>query len=339
MGFIPTGQHHEHIAGLEIVLADGDIVRTGQFAMPGNPSAHLTRLSFGPTIDGLFLQSNLAIVTKMGINLTPQPQAYMAATFDMPEFEDIATITDVFGALRREGVLPSIVYVLSIVEWSSLFKKKCEWWQGEGPIPDWRIKEIQQELDSGWWLVRFGLYGPQAIIEAQYDEVKRVLEREAPTGRVRKTLFAGEDGGLLEATKVPQPWGGMYVGVPSLYSMPLVVYYNPKDGSGIGAHGAYSAVVPLDGKVLADWAKAARAVYEANGFDLLCDFFMHDRHAVFVCMLCFDKTNQQQRVATDKIFHELFEEGRKRGFTKYRAHIAHMGQSHRSSFGEASTPF
>jgi hypothetical protein len=324
MGFVPTGLHHEHIAGLEVVLANGDVVRTGQFGMTTSPSAHLTKLTFGPSIEGLFLQSNLGIVTKMGIHMTPQPQAYMACTFDMPELDDIETITDVFGEMRRGGVLPTIVYVFSLVEWTAIFGKRSHWWTGEGPIPEWRLKEIQKELDIGFWTVKFGLYGPKDIIQAQYDEVKRVVSEKAPIGRLKNATFVGENGGLLEATAVPQPYGGMFVGVPSMWSLPMVNYYN-KTESGIGAHGAYSPIVPLDGKTMLAWVKAARAIYESHGFDLLGDFFMHERHAVFVCMLCFDKTDPEQRLGVEKIFHDLFEQGTKLGFSKYRSHINHMG--------------
>ncbi|KAI1131200.1 glycolate oxidase [Nemania abortiva] len=326
MGFIPTAVHHENIAGMEVVLANGDIVRTGQYAMTTSPSAHLTKLTFGPTIDGLFLQSNLGIVTKMGIYLTPQPQSYMACSFDMPEFDDIATITDVFGEMRRNGTLPTMVYVFHINEWAAIFGKRSDWWKGKGPIPDWRTKEMQKELDVGNWSVKFGLYGPTAILEAQYAEVLRVVTEKAPTGKLQRTVFSGENGGLLEATAVPEPYGGIRVGVPSMWSIPMVNFYNQRDNS-IGAHGAYSPIVPLDGKVLLDWVKAAKRVYESQGFDLLCDFFMHERHAVFVCMLCFDKTSPEQRVGVDKIFHELFKEGSSRGFAKYRAHINHMDQN------------
>ncbi|TRX89512.1 hypothetical protein FHL15_009556 [Xylaria flabelliformis] len=323
MGFIPTAVHHENIAGMEVVLANGDVVRTGQYAMTTSPSAHLTKLTFGPTIDGLFLQSNLGIVTKMGIYLTPQPQSYMACSFDMPEFDDVATIVDVFGGLRRSGALPAMVYVFHINEWAALFGKRSDWWEGDGPIPDWRTKELQQELDVGNWSVKFGLYGPTGILEAQYAEVLRVVTEKAPTGRLRRTLFSGEDGGLLEATSVPQPHGGIRVGVPSMWSIPMVNFYNVREDS-IGAHGAYSPIVPLEGKVLLDWVKAAKRVYESQGFDLLCDFFMHERCAVFVCMLCFDKTSAEQRIGVDKIFNDLFKEGSSRGFAKYRAHIKHM---------------
>ncbi|KAH8899752.1 glycolate oxidase [Thozetella sp. PMI_491] len=327
MGFVPKGIHHENMAGLEVVLADGDVVRTGQFAMTNSPSAHLTKLNFGPSIEGLFLQSNLGVVTKLGLFLTPQPQAYMACTFDMPELEDIETLTDVFGAMRRNDTIPHGVYVFSIVEWIAIFGQRADWWDKPGAIPDWRIKEIQKTLDTGFWTVKFGLYGAKNLIQAQYDEIQRVAAKEAPTGRLRNVLYTGEGDELLDAASVPQTHGGMFVGVPSMWSIPMVDFYSPKDGSGIGAHGAYSPVIPLDGKTMLSWVKAAKVVYESHGFDLLCDFFMQERHAVFVCMLCFDKTQPEQRLGVDRIFNGLFEEGKKRGFAKYRAHIHHMDQN------------
>lgn len=327
MGFVPTGIHHKHIAGLEVVLANGDVVRTGQWAMTTSPSAHLTQYSFGPDVDGLFLQSNLGIVTKLGIHMTPQPQAYISCTFDVPEFDDIEVITDIFGAIRRNGTLPTVTYVFSLVEWSALIAPRHTYWDGDGAIPEWRLKEMQKELDTGRWTVKWGLYGPRHVIEAQYNEVQRVVSKEAPTGRLRKTLFSGgDDNELLEALSVTPPHGGMFVGVPSMFSIPMVDYYNSKEGGGIGAHGAYSAIIPLDGKTMKTWVHAARKAYESHGLDLLCDYFMAERHAVFVCMLCFDKTNSQQRQAIEDTFDALFEEGKKLGFAKYRSHIQHMGK-------------
>jgi hypothetical protein len=324
MGFIPTGVHHENMTGLEVVLADGDVVRTGQFAMTGSQTAHNTKLTFGPSIDGLFLQSNLGIVTKMGINLTPQPQAYVACSYNMPDLEDVEYIVDTFGALRRNGTIPYMCYCYSIVEWTAIFGKKRDWWAGDGPIPDWRLKEIQKELDTGFWTCKFGLYGPLGVVEAQLAEVRRVTAGN-PKGVLRSATFhGGRPGDLLEATSVPDPYGGMFVGVPSMWSLPLVDYYVLPGG--VGAHGAYSPIVPLDGKTVVAWVRAAKAVYESQGFDLLCDFFMGERHAVFVCMLCFDKTSKAQREGIEKIFHGLFDAGTKMGFAKYRAHVNHMGQ-------------
>ncbi|KAF7197869.1 Vanillyl-alcohol oxidase [Pseudocercospora fuligena] len=323
-GFVPTANHFEHVSGMEVMLADGSIVRTGQWAKTNSASAHLSKFTFGPGIDSLFFQSNLGIVIKMGIGLTPAPEAILSCSFWMPDQEDIDVITDVFGDLRRRAILPS-TYVFNIVEWSSIFGKRHEWWSGSGPIPSWRLKEIQKQLDTGHWTVRFNFYGPPAINQVQYDEVvKTVLKRVPGTeSRFKSQMFSSSDGGALEAATVPMPFGGMFVGVPTLWSLPLVKFVLPKSG-GVGAHGAYSTIIPLDGAVMREWVVTARKIYEDQGLDAMCDFFMHEKHAVFVCMLVFDKTNPEHCAAIDRIFFKLFEEGKKRGFSKYRAHVNHM---------------
>lgn len=68
--------------GMEIVLPNGELVRTGMGALPdpsrggldkrpdlqpGNRAWQLFNYGFGPYNDGIFTQSSLGIVTKMGI--------------------------------------------------------------------------------------------------------------------------------------------------------------------------------------------------------------------------------------------------------------------------------
>ena len=57
--------------GMEVVLPNGDLMRTGMGAMPGNRAWHVYKRSLGPTLDQLFMQSNYGIVTKMGVWLMP----------------------------------------------------------------------------------------------------------------------------------------------------------------------------------------------------------------------------------------------------------------------------
>jgi len=242
----------------------------------------------------------------------------------MPNADDVGPICDVFGDMRRSGILPNIVYVFNIIEWSAIVGKRVELWDKEGPMPHSRINELQQEIDVGHWSVKFSLYGPRNIIQAQYDAVANVVAEKLPTGRIKGLTFSGEGDRLLDPAQVTMPHGGMFVGVPSLWSLPLTKYMLPKDGSGAGAHGAYSTIIPLDGKVMNEWYECATKVYQDEGLDAMTDFFMHARHAVFVCMLCYDKTNKKQCEAIERIFHKLFKEGNKRGFSKYRAHVNHM---------------
>jgi hypothetical protein len=54
---------------------------------------------------------------------------------------------------------------------------------------------------------------------------------------------------------------------------------------------------------------------------------LSDLHQViFVNMFTFDKTSATHRKAVQNIFNSLFEEGKKRGYSKYRSHVNTMGK-------------
>jgi 4-cresol dehydrogenase (hydroxylating) len=76
VGYTPYGDHFMMQCGMEVVLANGEVVRTGMGAMPGNNTWQLFKYGFGPYVDGIFSQSNFGIVTKMGIWLMPEPTGY-----------------------------------------------------------------------------------------------------------------------------------------------------------------------------------------------------------------------------------------------------------------------
>src|ERR671916_193520 len=57
--YLPYGADFMAPCGMEVVLPDGDLLRTGIGALPGSRAAHLYRRSLGPTLDPLFIQSNL----------------------------------------------------------------------------------------------------------------------------------------------------------------------------------------------------------------------------------------------------------------------------------------
>ena len=64
--------------GMEVVLANGDVLRTGMGAMANARAAQVYRRGCGPNTDPLFMQSNLGVVTKMGVWLKPTPEALHA---------------------------------------------------------------------------------------------------------------------------------------------------------------------------------------------------------------------------------------------------------------------
>ena len=280
MGFGALFSHHQHMAGMEVMLADGDIVRTGQWGIGNSQSGFLSKFSYGPSVEGLFLQSNMAVVTKLSIWMMPQPETFMCCNFSMPRYEDIEVMVDEFGRMRRDGTIPNCVWMTSLIETLCISGRREDFWKGEGPIPEWRQAELQKEMGVGHWNARWGLYGSRRMVQAQFDQIKEVLEKSAPTGTITGAMYTGEEGGLLDATTVAPEHGAMLVGVPSMWSLPLIDWPLPRGSTGKAAHGDYAPLIPNNGKMVLEWMTASKPIYEKAGIELMGDFFMYERHIV-----------------------------------------------------------
>lgn len=314
------------MAGIEVMLADGTLMRTGQWGINASPSAFLSKFTYGPSVEGLFLQSNLGVVTKLSIWLMPQPEAFMCCSFSMPEFEDVEVMVDTFGRLRRDGTLPNCVWMTSLIETLCISGRREDYWKGPGPIPQWRIDELQKEMNVGHWLARWGLYGSRRMVQAQFDQIQEVLSKAAPTGELKGAMYAGKDGELLDAASVAPEHGAMLVGVPSMWSLPLIDWPLPRGGEGKAAHGDYAPVIPNSGKAVLEWMRVSKPIYEAAGVELMGDFFMYERHVVLMNMFTYDQRDPEQGKKIHELYHAMFREAKKRGYGMYRAHVNHMGE-------------
>lgn len=94
----PLGERCNAVAGLQVVLANGDIVDTGFARFAGARTAALSRQGVGPSLDGLFAQSNLGVVTRMSVWLVKQAAHQ---TRFMCRFAGAAALAQGLDALRE----------------------------------------------------------------------------------------------------------------------------------------------------------------------------------------------------------------------------------------------
>ncbi|CAK7202828.1 hypothetical protein SEUCBS139899_005555 [Sporothrix eucalyptigena] len=323
-GFGDHFSHFQSVSGIEVMLGDGDVVRTGQFGIEGSPSAFLSKFTYGPSLEGLFLQSNLGVVTKLSLWMTPQPQAFMECTLNVPNFEDVAPLVDSLGRMRQTGLIPSCVWVLSRNEIIATLGKRHEFWDGEGAIPEWRLAEIGKQFGLSYWVARWGIYGPKRTVQAQFEDIQEILNREVPTGTVKGTFFEGKNGELLKNSDIPNENGRLLTGVSSMFSLPFVDWALPADGSGKGAHGDYAPIIPNSGKLVLEWLEASYKRYQDAGFEPATDFFMHERHVLMVNMFAYDQRDAKQTANVEKMFLGFHEDSKQRGYGMYRAHVNFM---------------
>ncbi|MEI6791365.1 MAG: FAD-binding oxidoreductase, partial [Myxococcaceae bacterium] len=89
-GFGAYGEHASYICHLELVLPNGELIYTG--FKPGSACAKLSKASLGPSLDGLFFQSNLGVITEATIWLEPQPDYFHQAIFEAESLPELGEL-------------------------------------------------------------------------------------------------------------------------------------------------------------------------------------------------------------------------------------------------------
>ncbi len=85
----PYRDHFGASCGMEVVLPNGEVMRTGMGALPNSKSWNEYKHGFGPDPSGLFGQGNFGIVTKMGFRLMPQPEHWRNGLITVPKRQDL----------------------------------------------------------------------------------------------------------------------------------------------------------------------------------------------------------------------------------------------------------
>src|ERR1700744_2026578 len=182
--YAPYGVDMGMQCGMEVVLPDGSVMRTGMGAMPGNRSWHLYKRGLGPTPDQLFMQSNFGIVTKMGVWLMPTPEVYMPLWLRVWSDDDLAPMMDTLRRLMLDGTIAMVPRVLNTVLYGAVVARRAGFWAGEGPIPEDVLDRMARELDIGRWLMRFALYEDEAVADVKCAKIKRAFESAIPDAEV-----------------------------------------------------------------------------------------------------------------------------------------------------------
>jgi len=172
--------HHDHFdshCGMELVLANGELMRTGMGALPNSPSWATFRYGFGPYISAMFGQANFAIVTKMGMWLMPEPEAARNYLVAVPRKADLVPFIDTLCNLVNRGILNSTWQVASPLL-SSQAPEIAELVRNGAPVEE--LERAGHAANLGYWGTRLRLYGPPEIIEAEWKYIQERLSAAVP---------------------------------------------------------------------------------------------------------------------------------------------------------------
>ncbi|WP_031464959.1 FAD-binding oxidoreductase [Sciscionella sediminilitoris] len=293
-GYTPAADHFGNSCGLEVVLGDARILRTGDGAVPGSRTWHLAKYGLGPFLDGLFLQSNYGIVTRMGIWLMRRPPIIRSFFFTFPEDEDLAEIADLARDLRFDGTVPTAIKATGdLYALAAQIPYPYESTGAGGFLPDAVRRRLHREHGIGAWIVSGAVYGA-----GEQDIAARL-------GKVREAFLAsGKASHIPHEEAVQRPilkiHTDTYSGVPTDEEQKMAGW----KGGGIAS---LTPSTPLLGQVAASHQRQSREILNRNGLDACIDYILAGRASRALHSVLFDRADPGERDRAARACRELRE--------------------------------
>jgi 4-cresol dehydrogenase (hydroxylating) len=261
-GLTPYGDHFQHVCGLEVVLADGSVLRTGLGGIANTASWQVHRYGYGPYVDGLFTQSNFGIVTKMGLWLMPAPPAHRTIMAQWWRDDDIGRAIEAIRPLRLSETIPNFGVLANATLILTSIAKRSEVYDGPGAIPMARVLEFAKAKGLPPWVYLFSLYGTPEQIEVDTRIVTAALEAQGA-----KLQLDFHD--PMQSNEL------------SLQAFSL---FNWNGGGGLCW---FSPVAPNRGADVVRQTELARRIMDAHGIDFMTGMTINGRDILNVMPLVF----------------------------------------------------
>lgn len=326
-GHTPLGDHRKHILDMEVVLANGELLTTGE--MP----------SLGPDLAQLFIQSNFGVVTAIRIPLMRIPEKVVSYTLSFLSEEAYLEGLVKLRELRQQGVINSLVHsgnATRTLMTSSRFPSdlSTEMVLNENDCRD--ILNSRSLYDFGAWTSIGGLYGLSAEVRAKQAKIKKAFK-----GLAKVQFFSDQKVNLIDMLlnskfmkKVSKldlvrssfesfkALHGIIQGQPSPVPSENI-FWRVNDLKKLGLIW-YAPVIPATFVDSARLLSVARPIFSKYGFEMPVTMtLINHKKMTVVFNISFDKSNAAETSRAHSAYQELSAATQILGYKPYRSgHLA-----------------
>lgn len=363
-GHTPYGEHANFIGAMEVLLADGRVIKTGFGRFPGAKACGMYKWGLGPALDQLFLQSNLGIVLSMTIWLMPKPEKFVAFYLSAASEEALEQIVAALVPLKRSGVITSLPHIANAYRvlggmqqypWPLLDSETTQY-----PLPAGITDQLKKQWQVGTWNVSGALYGTKEQVANARSQVRKAL-RQVKGARLnfisdellrfieifQKPIAFITRMDLPGMLKVLRPVHDMMKGQPSsqfltssywrMKKAPDGQFDMDKDGVGLIWSAFVAPADPINARELMHVVDKVLPVY---GFEPAVTLtLLNERCIDAVVSISFDRAeiapngkswDEQALACRDQLYQEMFA----KGFYPYRTDVNKMAEM--THFGDAT---
>jgi 4-cresol dehydrogenase (hydroxylating) len=323
----PYRNHFEAQCGLEVVLPNGRMVRTGMGALPGANTWQQFKPGFGPRIDGLFKQSNYGVVTKMGMWLMPAPENFATGVVTVPKFHDVIALVDIIGRLEQSKIVQGLWNLSSPTTGTPAFAAHesgppkpldpaiAAILNAPGGVDMNKLDAAAQSRNLPFWQCDINFYGPEKLIKAQWDCVCDALgaipRAKFKLGEIRSLPLSPQE---QAKTRDLGPFG-----IPTLKTFDLGPMFS-YEGEDVVGHIFFSPVIPRTGEAVIEAMDVFAAIgrkYKLPGPPLQFPSTIFERAFLFAVGLPVTRSATVNAKLRD-IIRELVAVSAARGWGEYR---------------------
>ncbi len=341
------------LSGMEVVLGDGTLLHTGFSRFPGAKTAHVYRHGLGPSLDGLFQQSNCGIVTAAAVELLPWRDQHLSMIAKIDDPAKLPALVEALADLRRRDIVRMVVHIgnrhRSFSTLAPLVYQQLK--QNDPDAGDAELREraarLLEKEGFGPWSAVAGISGTPAMLRAAAREFRKAVSPIASVTCLNQKKFETAGRILNALSFLPamrrkkivvdamHPVFGLSYGIPTNEALRSVYW-----GSGEPMPGADEPlepdesdggvlyclpIIPLSGKDAKAVVEATETVFGRYGFDAYITLNILDvRSMEVVISLAFRRSDAGQTDKAHACLKELQEHLLALGYPPYRIGIQEM---------------